>query len=40
VHGTLYLIAGGLAVHGDARAWIPLAIDVVLGIIAHIHHYY
>lgn len=40
VHGTLYLIAGGLAVHGDVRAWIPLAIDVVLGIIAHIRHYY
>jgi len=40
VHGTLYLLAGALAVHGDVRAWIPLAVDVVIGLAAHVQRYH
>lgn len=39
LHGTLYLMAGILAVKGNPKAWIPLAIDVVVGLVAHILHY-
>lgn len=39
LHGTLYLMAGILAVKGNPKAWIPLAIDVVVGLLAHIYHY-
>jgi len=39
VHGTLYLIAGGLAFHGDPRAWIPLTIDIIIGIVLHVKRY-
>lgn len=40
VHGALYLAAGYLAVTGRATAWIPLAIDVLLGVYVHVARYY
>jgi hypothetical protein len=40
LHGSLYLAAGILAINGNQTSWIPLAIDVVIGLLAHLHHYY
>jgi hypothetical protein len=39
VHGSLYLTAAILAIKGNSNAWVPLAIDVIVGIIVSVAHY-
>lgn len=39
VHGMNFIFAGLLALHGKREAWIPLMIDVVLGLVAHLDRY-
>jgi hypothetical protein len=34
VHSALYLTFGAFALKGDKRSWIPLAIDVGVGLVA------
>lgn len=38
VHGLLYLAAGIFAIQGKREAWIPLMIDVILGLIMFTNH--
>ena len=40
VHGSLYLAAAWLAFMGSSKAWIPLMLDVCVGVYAHVLHYY
>ena len=39
IHGMLYLTASIYAFYGDNRAWIPLAMDTVFGLILFIDHH-
>lgn len=39
VHGMNFILAGAFALKHKREAWIPLAVDVVLGIMAHVNHY-
>ena len=40
IHGVLYTVAAILALKGNRNAWIPLALDVIVGILVSIAHYY
>lgn len=38
IHAGLYLAFAVLALRGDSHAWFPLALDVIIGLSAFIHH--
>ena len=40
IHGLLYLTASVLAIQQNNIAWVPLAIDVIFGLLAFINHHY
>lgn len=39
IHGTLYMAFSLFAFAGNSMAWIFLALDVFLGLIAYLHHH-
>lgn len=40
IHAGLYGIFAWMAIQCDRRAWIPLLVDVTLGLIAFLHHHF
>lgn len=40
VHGTMYLLFTILTLSGVRNAWVVLALDIIIGLIAFIKHYY
>lgn len=40
IHGLLYLCAGIYLIQKDRTAWIPLAVDVLLGLLFFINHHF
>lgn len=40
VHGTMYLLFAILTLANVKNAWVILALDVIIGLIAFIKHYY
>lgn len=40
VHSLLYLVAGAMAIKGDRRAWIPLAVDATTGLLLFVNREY
>lgn len=39
VHGLLYLTAAILAFQKDSLTWVPLAFDVIFGLLAFVNHH-
>jgi len=40
IHGLLYLAAAIYAIKGDKLVWVPLFIDVLLGVSVFLNHHY